>query len=69
MPVPSLFTLARPTYAQLLQLRNANKTMVHYGDDTWDKLFPGFFAREDGTVSFFVADYTEVDNNVTRHCM
>ncbi|GAB7347730.1 hypothetical protein MBLNU459_g5282t1 [Dothideomycetes sp. NU459] len=41
--------------------------LVFYGDDTWLKLFPGFFAREDGTSSFFVSDFTEVDNNVTRH--
>ena len=38
-----------------------------YGDDTWLKLFPGFFERADGTTSFFVSDFTEVDNNVTRH--
>ncbi|KAI6868893.1 alkaline phosphatase-like protein, partial [Hortaea werneckii] len=27
----------------------------------------GFFERHDGTSSFFVSDFTEVDNNVTRH--
>lgn len=43
--------------------------MVQYGDDTWLKLFPDFFVRAEGTTSFFVADYTEVDNNVTRHGM
>ncbi|KAF2750244.1 alkaline phosphatase-like protein [Sporormia fimetaria CBS 119925] len=41
--------------------------LVMYGDDTWLKLFPGFFERADGTTSFFVSDFTEVDNNVTRH--
>jgi|TARA_R110002003_G_scaffold159_2_gene13747 ethanolaminephosphotransferase len=62
--------------------------LVMYGDDTWLKLFPDFFARADGTSSFFVSvsalrhrvrrsngmltrgimqDFTEVDNNVTRH--
>lgn len=41
--------------------------LVMYGDDTWLKLFPGFFDRADGTTSFFVSDYTEVDHNVTRH--
>jgi ethanolaminephosphotransferase len=41
--------------------------IVFYGDDTWLKLFPDFFARVDGTSSFFVSDFTEVDNNVTRH--
>lgn len=54
---------------QLLQLKLAGKRMVQYGDDTWLKLFPDFFLRAEGTTSFFVADYTEVDNNVTRHGM
>lgn len=40
-----------------------------YGDDTWLKLFPPdeYFEKFEGTNSFFVSDYTEVDNNVTRH--
>jgi ethanolaminephosphotransferase len=37
--------------------------MVLYGDDTWSKLFPGFFIREDPTTSFFVSDYTQVTSN------
>ncbi|KAK4197450.1 putative GPI ethanolamine phosphate transferase, partial [Triangularia verruculosa] len=41
--------------------------LVMYGDDTWLKLFPGMFDRAEGTTSFFVSDFTEVDNNVTRH--
>ncbi|EPE06005.1 gpi ethanolamine phosphate transferase [Ophiostoma piceae UAMH 11346] len=41
--------------------------LVLYGDDTWLKLFPDTFDRADGTSSFFVSDFTEVDNNVTRH--
>jgi ethanolamine phosphate transferase 2 subunit G len=41
--------------------------LLMYGDDTWIKLFPGFFDRADGTTSFFVSDFTEVDQNVTRH--
>ncbi|CAD5212165.1 unnamed protein product [Bursaphelenchus okinawaensis] len=40
---------------------------VFYGDDTWLKMFPNVFERSEGTVSFYVTDYTEVDNNVTRH--
>ncbi|CAD6192058.1 unnamed protein product [Caenorhabditis auriculariae] len=41
---------------------------IHFfGDDTWLKLFPGKFRKSDGVTSFFVNDYTEVDNNVTRH--
>lgn len=51
----------------LRQLQLSNRTLHMYGDDTWLKLFPGFFAAQDGTSSFFVSDYTEVDFNVTRH--
>ena len=43
--------------------------LVMYGDDTWLRLFPSFFDRSDGTTSFFVSDFTEVDNNVTRHIL
>eukprot|EP01135_Chromosphaera_perkinsii_P009355 Nk52_evm31s1737 gene=Nk52_evmTU31s1737 len=49
------------------QLHAAGKKMVFYGDDTWLRLFPGYFDREEGTTSFYVADYTEVDRNVSRH--
>ncbi|KAK1175647.1 GPI ethanolamine phosphate transferase 2 [Acipenser oxyrinchus oxyrinchus] len=49
------------------QAKNAGKKMVFYGDDTWLRLFPKHFIEQDGTTSFFVSDYTEVDNNVTRH--
>ncbi|CZT21858.1 related to LAS21 transferase, adding a side chain to the GPI core structure [Ramularia collo-cygni] len=52
----------------LAQIRAKGGKLVFYGDDTWLKLFPGdFFSRVDGTSSFFVSDFTEVDNNVTRH--
>ena len=52
----------------LAQLRAKDSgELVMYGDDTWLRLFPGFFDRADGTTSFFVSDFTEVDNNVTRH--
>lgn len=43
------------------------KLLNFYGDDTWLKLFPDFFIKTDGTNSFFVNDFYEVDNNVTRH--
>ncbi|XP_054453576.1 GPI ethanolamine phosphate transferase 2 isoform X2 [Anoplopoma fimbria] len=49
------------------QAKTAGKKMVFYGDDTWVRLFPKHFMEYDGTTSFFVSDYTEVDNNVTRH--
>ncbi|XP_077606687.1 GPI ethanolamine phosphate transferase 2, catalytic subunit isoform X2 [Crocuta crocuta] len=51
----------------ITQAKAAGKRMIFYGDETWVKLFPKHFVEYDGTTSFFVSDYTEVDNNVTRH--
>ncbi|KAF7714126.1 Uncharacterized protein PECH_000326 [Penicillium ucsense] len=51
----------------LAQIKARGDQLVMYGDDTWLKLFPGMFGRSDGTTSFFVSDFVEVDNNVTRH--
>ncbi|XP_033215579.1 GPI ethanolamine phosphate transferase 2-like [Belonocnema kinseyi] len=51
----------------LQQAKNNGHKLVFYGDDTWLKLFPRTFTRHEGTTSFFVTDFTEVDNNVTRH--
>lgn len=52
----------------LKQFHLANKKINFYGDDTWIKLFgTDMFDDYEGTSSFFVKDYTEVDNNVTRH--
>ncbi|KAF2868408.1 GPI ethanolamine phosphate transferas-like protein 2 [Massariosphaeria phaeospora] len=60
-------TLAtQDTWLAQLKAKQGGK-LVMYGDDTWLKLFPDFFARADGTSSFFVSDFTEVDDNVTRH--
>ncbi|XP_051633431.1 GPI ethanolamine phosphate transferase 2 isoform X3 [Manacus candei] len=49
------------------QAKAAGKRIIFYGDDTWVKLFPKHFMEYDGTTSFFVSDFTEVDDNVTRH--
>ncbi len=49
------------------QWRKAGLQMTMFGDDTWLNLFPSHFLRWDGTTSFFVSDYSEVDDNVTRH--
>ncbi|TVY57177.1 GPI ethanolamine phosphate transferase, partial [Lachnellula suecica] len=60
-------TLAtQDTWLAQMKAKQTGK-MIMYGDDTWLKLFPDFFDRADGTSSFFVSDFTEVDNNVTRH--
>lgn len=42
---------------------------LFYGDDTWFSMFgeEAFLNRSEGTSSFFVKDYIEVDTNVTRH--
>lgn len=49
------------------QIWAQNKSIHMMGDNTWLKLFPGKFSKEDGTESFYVADFTEVDYNVTRN--
>ncbi|KAI0808470.1 alkaline-phosphatase-like protein [Xylaria sp. FL0064] len=60
-------TLAsQDTWLAQMKAKDTGK-LVMYGDDTWLKLFPGTFDRNDGTTSFFVSDFTEVDNNVTRY--
>ncbi|KAI1085889.1 alkaline phosphatase-like protein [Whalleya microplaca] len=60
-------TLAvQDTWLAQMKAKRSGK-LVMYGDDTWLKLFPAVFDRADGTSSFFVSDFTEVDNNVTRH--
>ncbi|KAH9221149.1 GPI ethanolamine phosphate transferase-like protein 2 [Leptodontidium sp. 2 PMI_412] len=60
-------TLAtQDTWLAQMKAKGTGK-MIMYGDDTWLKLFPDTFDRADGTSSFFVSDFTEVDNNVTRH--
>ena len=51
----------------ILQAKNYGHKLHFYGDDTWIKLFPKMFHRHEGTHSFFVNDFTEVDDNVTRH--
>lgn len=49
------------------QMVKQDREIHMYGDDTWMRLFPGVFSDFEGTSSFFVKDFTEVDNNVTRH--
>lgn len=49
------------------QSREHGKRLELYGDSTWLRIFPGDFGRSDGTTSFFVNDFFEVDSNVTRH--
>ncbi|XP_050441011.1 GPI ethanolamine phosphate transferase 2 isoform X2 [Adelges cooleyi] len=65
--VLNLGTAALKQDSIISQARGANKTLVFYGDETWLKLFPKSFIRSDGTTSFYISDYTEVDHNITRH--
>ena len=55
----------------LLQIRNAGRTMVHLGDDTWHSLFPGYFDVNltHAYDSFNVWDLHTVDNGVTQHLL
>jgi ethanolaminephosphotransferase len=46
---------------------NGKGKLVMYGDDTWLKLFPGFFERADGTSSFFVSVSAHHSPNVNRN--
>lgn len=50
------------------QFFSHGKKLRFFGDDTWLKLFPKeYFDEYDGTNSFFVSDFEQVDHNVTRH--
>ncbi|KAF2231998.1 GPI ethanolamine phosphate transferase 3 [Viridothelium virens] len=53
------------------QLRNANKRIVHLGDDTWHALFPDYFDPEltHPYDSFNVWDLHTVDNGVIEHLL
>ncbi|KAL8847345.1 MAG: hypothetical protein Q9221_007628 [Calogaya cf. arnoldii] len=53
------------------QLRDAGKTLVHLGDDTWHSLFPGQFDSNltHAYASFNVWDIHTVDNGVTEHLL
>ncbi|KAL9028353.1 MAG: hypothetical protein Q9196_003271 [Gyalolechia fulgens] len=55
----------------LTQLRDAGKTLVHLGDDTWHSLFPGYFHPNltHAYDSFNVWDLHTVDNGVTEHLL
>ena len=55
----------------MAQLKNANKTLVHLGDDTWQALFPGYFDPNltHAYDSFNVWDLHTVDNGVTEHLL
>lgn len=55
----------------LAQLRDAGKTMVHLGDDTWQALFPGYFDANltHAYDSLNVWDLHTVDNGVTEHIL
>ncbi|KAI8254692.1 GPI ethanolamine phosphate transferase 3 [Colletotrichum sp. SAR 10_98] len=53
----------------LMQLKDADKKIVHLGDDTWLSLFPGYFEANVSKAydSFNVWDLHTVDNGVIDH--
>ena len=66
--MPRLITLLFLVEDSLIaKWTESGRRVTFFGDDTWTRLFPGKFLRQDPVTSFFVSDYTEVDDNVTRH--
>lgn len=63
----NLLSTEKSANSFLQEALKKGKKLVFYGDDTWLKLYPKVFLRSEGTSSFFVNDFTEVDLNVTRH--
>lgn len=55
---------SQDTWLAQLKAKHTGKLLM-YGDDTWLKLFPGTFDRQDGTSSFFVS----VRNLAPQHLM
>ncbi|KAL3286686.1 hypothetical protein HHI36_001183 [Cryptolaemus montrouzieri] len=51
----------------LHSVQQKKKNIIFFGDDTWLKVFPHMFHRQEGTTSFLVTDFHEVDDNVTRN--
>ncbi|OOF98104.1 hypothetical protein ASPCADRAFT_394923 [Aspergillus carbonarius ITEM 5010] len=53
----------------IAQLRDAGKTLVHLGDDTWSKLFPDHFhpRLSHPYDSFLVEDLHTVDDGIYKH--
>ncbi|PWY93373.1 alkaline phosphatase-like protein [Aspergillus sclerotioniger CBS 115572] len=53
----------------ITQLRDAGKTLVHLGDDTWSKLFPDHFdpRLSHPYDSFLVEDLHTVDDGIYKH--
>ncbi|KAL6735064.1 hypothetical protein Aduo_005542 [Ancylostoma duodenale] len=65
--VTNFFATANTEDNWVASAASMGKKIVFFGDDTWLRLFPDVFTVSDGVISFFVNDFTEVDNNVTRH--
>lgn len=65
--VLNLASIEAATDSFLHKAKDKQKKIVFYGDDTWLKLYPNIFDRSEGVSSFYVNDFTEVDENVTRN--
>ncbi|KAI2613392.1 alkaline phosphatase-like protein [Hypoxylon sp. NC1633] len=53
--------------SRLKKEKDVEKKMVYYGTKTWLMLYPEIFDRHDGVDSYYVPDFTIVDQNITRH--
>ncbi|RCN41156.1 hypothetical protein ANCCAN_12891 [Ancylostoma caninum] len=65
--VTNFFATANTDDNWVTSAASMGKKIMFFGDDTWLRLFPDAFTISEGVTSFFVNDFTEVDNNVTRH--
>lgn len=63
----NLATAEMKTANWISRIQKIGKKVHFFGDDTWIRLLPRSFEKFEGVTSFFVSDYTDVDNNVTRH--
>ncbi|OXA56668.1 GPI ethanolamine phosphate transferase 2 [Folsomia candida] len=66
--------LTQDNIIKLLRENRNDLGICFFGDETWLRLFPAdqdgtskFFQQSEGVTSFFVKDFHEVDNNVTRN--
>ncbi|CAL8083219.1 unnamed protein product [Orchesella dallaii] len=66
--------LNQPNLIASLRKELPDLNICFFGDETWLRLFPAeddsyspYFKKWEGVTSFYVRDFYEVDNNVTRH--
>ena len=65
--INNFFAVEATSDSLIGQWKSFGRRMIMFGDDTWLRLFPDAFIRSDGVTSFYVTDFYEVDDNVTRN--